>query len=227
MSVIRKYLQQEIEGQLREVFKGDLPGIIHRFSQSGLASTRDAAAAAAGASSSTASSTAAPTMAGERSRTPTAASAMGAPPKQSFSIPQPRQPTPLAARARSSHTAAPIPENDDNEDVLHKLDDVDELGDADRSCRTDQRISTNTAHTVDQGSALSHSGSRSKTEPSILSRTNGTGTSSLEQSSITTLEPMPMDPQSSELKRQLYRKQSHVQMDDVNGLRSLTAAYHQ
>ncbi|KAE8187360.1 hypothetical protein CF328_g6940 [Tilletia controversa] len=113
VAVIQKYLQQEIEGQLREMFREDLPGIIHRLSQSWLAKTRDAAAAAAaaGALSSTTSSTAAPSMAGVHSRAPTAASAMGAPPKQPFSVPQPHQPTPLAARARSAHTgAAPTPE---------------------------------------------------------------------------------------------------------------------
>ncbi|CAD6942212.1 unnamed protein product, partial [Tilletia caries] len=113
VAVIQKYLQQEIEGQLREMFREDLPGIIHRLSQSWLAKTRDAAAAAAaaGASSSTTSSTAAPSMAGVHSRAPTAASAMGAPPKQPFSVLQPHQPTPLAARARSAHTGgAPTPE---------------------------------------------------------------------------------------------------------------------
>lgn len=33
VAVIAKYLQQEIEGQLKEVFREDLPGIIHRLSQ--------------------------------------------------------------------------------------------------------------------------------------------------------------------------------------------------
>jgi len=33
VGVIQKYLQEEIEGQLREMFREDLPGIIHRFSQ--------------------------------------------------------------------------------------------------------------------------------------------------------------------------------------------------
>lgn len=33
VEVIRGYLQQEIEGQLREMFREDLPGIIHRLSQ--------------------------------------------------------------------------------------------------------------------------------------------------------------------------------------------------
>ncbi|SPO21673.1 probable Mitochondrial distribution and morphology protein 34 [Ustilago trichophora] len=33
VAVIQKYLQQEIEGQLREMFREDLPGIIHRLSQ--------------------------------------------------------------------------------------------------------------------------------------------------------------------------------------------------
>lgn len=33
IEVIRGYLQQEIEGQLREMFREDLPGIIHRLSQ--------------------------------------------------------------------------------------------------------------------------------------------------------------------------------------------------
>ena len=33
VGVIAKYLQQEIEGQLREMFRDDLPGIIHRLSQ--------------------------------------------------------------------------------------------------------------------------------------------------------------------------------------------------
>ncbi|KAK0560639.1 ERMES complex subunit [Tilletia horrida] len=46
VAVIQKYLQQEIEGQLREMFREDLPGIIHRLSQSWLARTRDAASAA-------------------------------------------------------------------------------------------------------------------------------------------------------------------------------------
>jgi distribution and morphology protein 34 len=36
VEVIRGYLQQEIEGQLREMFREDLPGIIHRMSQSWL-----------------------------------------------------------------------------------------------------------------------------------------------------------------------------------------------
>jgi len=36
IEVIRGYLQQEIEGQLREMFREDLPGIIHRMSQSWL-----------------------------------------------------------------------------------------------------------------------------------------------------------------------------------------------
>ncbi|PWN41099.1 hypothetical protein IE81DRAFT_337899 [Ceraceosorus guamensis] len=33
VAVIQKYLQSEIEGQLREMFREDLPGIIHRLSQ--------------------------------------------------------------------------------------------------------------------------------------------------------------------------------------------------
>lgn len=33
VGVIQKYLQEEIEGQLREMFREDLPGIIHRLSQ--------------------------------------------------------------------------------------------------------------------------------------------------------------------------------------------------
>jgi len=36
VEVIRGYLQQEIEGQLREMFREDLPGIIHRMSQTWL-----------------------------------------------------------------------------------------------------------------------------------------------------------------------------------------------
>ncbi|PWN36710.1 uncharacterized protein FA14DRAFT_159114 [Meira miltonrushii] len=36
VAVIQKYLQQEIEGQLREMFREDLPGIIHRLSQTWL-----------------------------------------------------------------------------------------------------------------------------------------------------------------------------------------------
>jgi distribution and morphology protein 34 len=38
VEVIRGYLQQEIEGQLREMFREDLPGIIHRLSQTWLGS---------------------------------------------------------------------------------------------------------------------------------------------------------------------------------------------
>ncbi|KAK0543896.1 ERMES complex subunit [Tilletia horrida] len=41
VAVIQKYLQQEIEGQLREMFREDLPGIIHRLSQSWLARSRE------------------------------------------------------------------------------------------------------------------------------------------------------------------------------------------
>ncbi|KAL9935883.1 hypothetical protein V8E36_005460 [Tilletia maclaganii] len=47
VAVIQKYLQQEIEGQLREMFREDLPGIIHRLSQSWLAKSRDQAPATA------------------------------------------------------------------------------------------------------------------------------------------------------------------------------------
>ena len=39
VEVIRGYLQQEIEGQLREMFREDLPGIIHRLSQRWLSGT--------------------------------------------------------------------------------------------------------------------------------------------------------------------------------------------
>lgn len=39
IEVIRGYLQQEIEGQLREMFREDLPGIIHRLSQKWFADT--------------------------------------------------------------------------------------------------------------------------------------------------------------------------------------------
>ena len=39
IEVIRGYLQQEIEGQLREMFREDLPGIIHRLSQRWLTGT--------------------------------------------------------------------------------------------------------------------------------------------------------------------------------------------
>lgn len=39
VEVIRGYLQQEIEGQLREMFREDLPGIIHRLSQRWFAGT--------------------------------------------------------------------------------------------------------------------------------------------------------------------------------------------
>ena len=39
VEVIRGYLQQEIEGQLREMFREDLPGIIHRLSQQWLTGT--------------------------------------------------------------------------------------------------------------------------------------------------------------------------------------------
>lgn len=39
VEVIRGYLQQEIEGQLREMFREDLPGIIHRLSQRWLTGT--------------------------------------------------------------------------------------------------------------------------------------------------------------------------------------------
>lgn len=39
VEVIRGYLQQEIEGQLREMFREDLPGIIHRLSQQWFAGT--------------------------------------------------------------------------------------------------------------------------------------------------------------------------------------------
>jgi distribution and morphology protein 34 len=38
VAVIQKYLQSEIEGQLREMFREDLPGIIHRLSQRWLSS---------------------------------------------------------------------------------------------------------------------------------------------------------------------------------------------
>lgn len=37
IAVIQKYIQHEIEGQLREMFREDLPGIIHRLSQRWLA----------------------------------------------------------------------------------------------------------------------------------------------------------------------------------------------
>lgn len=37
IAVIQKYIQREIEGQLREMFREDLPGIIHRLSQRWLA----------------------------------------------------------------------------------------------------------------------------------------------------------------------------------------------
>lgn len=43
VGVIQKYLQQEIEGQLREVFREDLPNIIHRLSQQWLRSEASAA----------------------------------------------------------------------------------------------------------------------------------------------------------------------------------------
>ncbi|EKM79930.1 hypothetical protein AGABI1DRAFT_57203, partial [Agaricus bisporus var. burnettii JB137-S8] len=33
IAVIQKYIQREIEGQLRQMFREDLPGIIHRLSQ--------------------------------------------------------------------------------------------------------------------------------------------------------------------------------------------------
>lgn len=33
IAVIQKFIQREIEGQLRQMFKEDLPGIIHRLSQ--------------------------------------------------------------------------------------------------------------------------------------------------------------------------------------------------
>src|SRR5882762_3434572 len=33
ISVIQKFIQREIEGQLRQMFREDLPGIIHRLSQ--------------------------------------------------------------------------------------------------------------------------------------------------------------------------------------------------
>lgn len=42
VAVIAKYLQQEIEGQLKEVFREDLPGIIHRLSQKWLSGNRAA-----------------------------------------------------------------------------------------------------------------------------------------------------------------------------------------
>ncbi|UZJ56907.1 hypothetical protein CBS101457_006227 [Exobasidium rhododendri] len=41
VAVIQKYLQQEIEGQLREMFREDLPGIIHRLSQKWLSGNRE------------------------------------------------------------------------------------------------------------------------------------------------------------------------------------------
>lgn len=41
VAVIQKYLQQEIEGQLREMFREDLPGIIHRLSQRWLSGSRE------------------------------------------------------------------------------------------------------------------------------------------------------------------------------------------
>ena len=37
IAVIQKYIQKEIEGQLREMFREDLPGIIHRLSQTWVA----------------------------------------------------------------------------------------------------------------------------------------------------------------------------------------------
>jgi len=33
IAVIQKFIQREIEGQLRQMFREDLPGIIHRLSQ--------------------------------------------------------------------------------------------------------------------------------------------------------------------------------------------------
>lgn len=42
VAVLAKYLQQEIEGQLKEVFREDLPGIIHRLSQKWLSSRNSA-----------------------------------------------------------------------------------------------------------------------------------------------------------------------------------------
>lgn len=44
VAVIQKYLQQEIEGQLREMFREDLPGIIHRLSQRWLSGKHHGAA---------------------------------------------------------------------------------------------------------------------------------------------------------------------------------------
>lgn len=48
VAVLAKYLQQEIEGQLKEVFREDLPGIIHRLSQKWLSSHSKSKAKASG-----------------------------------------------------------------------------------------------------------------------------------------------------------------------------------
>ncbi|CAO1623701.1 unnamed protein product [Parajaminaea phylloscopi] len=50
VAVLAKYLQQEIEGQLKEVFREDLPGIIHRLSQKWLNSRNSSSKPAAGSS---------------------------------------------------------------------------------------------------------------------------------------------------------------------------------
>ncbi|KAE8248737.1 hypothetical protein A4X13_0g5496 [Tilletia indica] len=106
---------------------------------------------------------------------------------------------------------------DDEDDEDEEDDDVDELGGAYRSRRNNHQLNgSNSNSQLDEGSTLSPSGSRSGTGSSILSGTNGTGGSSSEQNSLTTLEPTPMDPRSSEFKRQLYREQYQVQTDDVS-----------
>ncbi|CAD6935727.1 unnamed protein product, partial [Tilletia controversa] len=116
-------------------------------------------------------------------------------------------------------------QDDEDED---ELDEVDELGvtyrSTGRTVGVHQRHTNPAAHTLEhEGSTLSPSDG---TGSSVLSgsgtRTNdgtgtgtGTGTSSSEQAnSLTTLEPTPMDPRSSEFKRQLYREQYRVQTDD-------------
>lgn len=52
VAVIAKYLQQEIEAQLKEVFREDLPGIIHRLSQGWLNGQRPSASKTRGKKSS-------------------------------------------------------------------------------------------------------------------------------------------------------------------------------
>ncbi|PWN24997.1 hypothetical protein BDZ90DRAFT_91384 [Jaminaea rosea] len=105
VAVVAKYLQQEIEGQLKEVFREDLPGIIHRLSQTWLSGRNKASegkvaedqAAVAGPSKSNGTRT--------RKRS-SAASVPAAPPSQSPASPKSPHKRPPAA-PRSSSAAPP------------------------------------------------------------------------------------------------------------------------